>query len=125
MTDVSAAVQTDWRRVVEPYVGPDARRATIQVIITLGLLALSMSAMTFLLQQSLLLPALLLAIPTAGLLVRTFIFMHDCAHGSFYASRRVNDIVGYVTGVLTMTPFGQWRRDHALHHARCRPPGSV
>src|SRR3954470_17058348 len=61
--------------------------------------------------------ALLLALPTAGLIVRTFIFMHDCAHGSFYSSRVVNDIVGRVTGVLTLTPFGQWRRDHALHHA--------
>jgi omega-6 fatty acid desaturase (delta-12 desaturase) len=60
---------------------------------------------------------LLLALPTAGLLVRTFIFMHDCAHGSFFPSRRANDIVGFITGVLTLTPFAQWRRDHALHHA--------
>jgi len=29
----------------------------------------------------------------------------------------VSEIVGYVTGVLTLTPFDQWRRDHALHHA--------
>src|SRR3954470_8454440 len=61
--------------------------------------------------------ALLLALPTAGLLVRTFIFMHDCAHGSFFSSRAVNEAVGRVTGVLTLTPFAQWRRDHALHHA--------
>ena len=117
MTNASATVQTDWRRVVEPYVGPDARRATVQVIVTLGLLALSMAAMTVTFRQSMLPLTLLLALPTAGLLVRTFIFMHDCAHGSFFASRRANDLVGYATGVLTMTPFGQWRRDHALHHA--------
>jgi omega-6 fatty acid desaturase (delta-12 desaturase) len=54
---------------------------------------------------------------TAGFLVRTFIFMHDCAHGSLFPSRRVSDFVGYVTGVMTLTPFDQWRRDHALHHA--------
>ena len=53
----------------------------------------------------------------AGLLVKTFILMHDCAHGSLFASRRVTETVGFVTGVITMTPFGQWRRDHALHHA--------
>jgi omega-6 fatty acid desaturase (delta-12 desaturase) len=29
----------------------------------------------------------------------------------------MNDAVGFITGVLTMTPFLQWRRDHALHHA--------
>jgi omega-6 fatty acid desaturase (delta-12 desaturase) len=51
------------------------------------------------------------------LLVRTFIFMHDCAHGSFLPWKRASEIVGYITGVLTLTPFGQWRRDHALHHA--------
>jgi omega-6 fatty acid desaturase (delta-12 desaturase) len=58
-----------------------------------------------------------LIVPTAGLIVRTFIIMHDCAHGSFFASRRLNDVVGFVTGVLTLTPFVKWRRDHALHHA--------
>jgi omega-6 fatty acid desaturase (delta-12 desaturase) len=60
---------------------------------------------------------LLLALPTSGFLVRTFILMHDCSHGSFTPSQRVNEVVGFVTGVLTLTPFGQWRRDHALHHA--------
>jgi omega-6 fatty acid desaturase (delta-12 desaturase) len=43
--------------------------------------------------------------------------MHDCAHGSFFASRRLNDVVGFFTGVLTLTPFAKWRRDHAMHHA--------
>ena len=60
---------------------------------------------------------LLLALPAAGFLVRTFIIMHDCAHGSFLPSRRANEVIGFVTGVLTLTPFAQWRRDHALHHA--------
>jgi acyl-lipid omega-6 desaturase (Delta-12 desaturase) len=60
---------------------------------------------------------LLLALPAAGFLVRTFIIMHDCSHGSFFLSRRANEIVGFVTGVLTLTPFAHWRRDHALHHA--------
>jgi omega-6 fatty acid desaturase (delta-12 desaturase) len=60
---------------------------------------------------------LLLALPAAGFLVRTFIIMHDCSHGSFFPSRRANEIVGFVTGVLTLTPFVYWRRDHALHHA--------
>jgi omega-6 fatty acid desaturase (delta-12 desaturase) len=43
--------------------------------------------------------------------------MHDCAHNSFLPWRRVNDAVGSVTGALTLTPFAQWRRDHAIHHA--------
>jgi acyl-lipid omega-6 desaturase (Delta-12 desaturase) len=43
--------------------------------------------------------------------------MHDCAHGSFFASRRANDVIGWITGIITFTPYAQWRRDHALHHA--------
>jgi omega-6 fatty acid desaturase (delta-12 desaturase) len=106
----------DWRHVVEPYVGPNSRLALLQLATTLVPLAVSMWIIHALVAWSLAL-ALLAAIPTAGLLVRTFILMHDCAHGSFLASRRLNDAVGFVTGVLTMTPFAQWRRDHALHHA--------
>jgi omega-6 fatty acid desaturase (delta-12 desaturase) len=53
----------------------------------------------------------------AGLLVRVFIFFHDCCHGSFFASRRANRIFAYVTGVLTFTPFEAWWQPHARHHA--------
>jgi len=60
---------------------------------------------------------LALAIPTAGFLVRTFIIMHDCAHGSFLPWKRANTVIGWITGVLTLTPFSLWRHDHALHHA--------
>ena len=113
---LASPASADWRRAVEPYVGPNARRASLQLATTLIPLALSMWAIHALVTRSLL-AALLLALPTAGLLVRTFILMHDCAHSSFFASRRLNDTVGFITGVLTLTPFAQWRRDHALHHA--------
>ncbi len=106
----------DWRREVEPYIGSDARRASFQLVTTLGALALAMWA-SHALRQWTLLGALVLVLPIAGLLVRTFVLMHDCAHGSFFQSRKWNDAVGFVTGVLTLTPFAQWRRDHAIHHA--------
>ena len=60
---------------------------------------------------------LLLAFPAAGLLVRVFIIQHDCGHGSFFASRPLNDLVGRCMSVLTMAPYGLWRREHAQHHA--------
>jgi acyl-lipid omega-6 desaturase (Delta-12 desaturase) len=61
--------------------------------------------------------SLLLAIPAAGLLVRLFIFQHDCGHGSFFKSRAANDWVGRAISVLTLTPYGQWKQGHAIHHA--------
>lgn len=61
--------------------------------------------------------ALLLAIPTAGLLVRLFIIQHDCGHGSFFKSRAANNFLGRVICVLTFTPYGHWKQGHAIHHA--------
>lgn len=106
----------DWREVVEPYTGADGRRATWQLMTTLVPLLLLMWATHWVASISAPL-AFIFTLPLAGLLVRTFVLMHDCAHGSFFARRRLNDAVGFVTGVLTLTPFVQWRRDHALHHA--------
>ncbi len=60
---------------------------------------------------------LLLAIPTAGLLVRLFIIQHDCGHGSYFKSRAANDFVGRALSVLTLTPYTSWKQGHAAHHA--------
>jgi omega-6 fatty acid desaturase (delta-12 desaturase) len=60
---------------------------------------------------------LLLSLPAAGFLVRTFIVFHDCAHGAFLASKRANGRVGRVLGVFVLMPFARWRHDHAVHHA--------
>jgi omega-6 fatty acid desaturase (delta-12 desaturase) len=59
----------------------------------------------------------MLIVLAGALLVRVFILFHDCCHGSLFASRRVNTIVGYVTGILTFTPFHDWKYAHNLHHA--------
>ncbi len=60
---------------------------------------------------------LALAIPTGALLVRVFIIQHDCGHGSFFASKRANNLMGVFCSVLTLTPYANWRRQHAGHHA--------
>lgn len=61
--------------------------------------------------------ALALAVVTGGFLLRLFVIQHDCGHGSFFKSRRANDTIGRLISVLTLTPYGLWRRAHALHHA--------
>jgi acyl-lipid omega-6 desaturase (Delta-12 desaturase) len=35
----------------------------------------------------------------------------------FFPTRRANDWLGRTLGVLTLTPYGYWRRTHAAHHA--------
>lgn len=114
----SAPVAHDnsWKNVVARYQQTEVPRAIVELVTTL----LPLAALFTLMFYSLAFPywvTLLLAIPTAGFLVRTFIIMHDCSHSSFLPWRRANDIVGSITGALTLTPFAQWRRDHAIHHA--------
>jgi omega-6 fatty acid desaturase (delta-12 desaturase) len=79
-------------------------------------LALSV-AMVVTLRRGHLVATLALSGVAAAFLVRVFIIFHDCCHGSFFASRRANRIVGYAAGFLTLTPFDKWQRAHAEHHA--------
>jgi omega-6 fatty acid desaturase (delta-12 desaturase) len=102
--------------MVAEYQKPSGRRAAWQLTNTLGPYVVLWYLMYLSLQVSwwLTLP---LAVLAGGLLVRVFIIFHDCGHGSFFRSRRANDIVGTITGVLTFTPYYQWRWEHAIHHA--------
>src|SRR5690348_12749079 len=52
----------------------------------------------------------------AGFLVRIFIIQHDCGHGSFFRSRRANELIGRLCSLVTLTPYAFWRRQHARHH---------
>jgi omega-6 fatty acid desaturase (delta-12 desaturase) len=98
------------------YRGADTKRAILQIANTglplLGLIALMVwtSGWSYLV-------TLLIAIPAGGLLVRIFIIQHDCGHGSFLPNRWANDWVGRAMSVLTLAPYGLWRREHAIHHA--------
>ena len=105
-----------WREIVAPYARADQRRAVAQLLNT-GLPFLLLMAALLCGARShpgLTLP---LAAPAALLLVRLFAIQHDCGHGSFFASRRANDLLGRALGVLTLTPYAFWRRSHAIHHA--------
>lgn len=58
-----------------------------------------------------------LFVAAAGLLMtRVFIFFHDCTHGSFFKSPRANAVWGAIFGILTFTPYDDWRRAHGMHH---------
>ncbi len=98
------------------YRGAVPKLAAWQLATTLVPLALLVAGM-FATVQSAYWLTLLMAVPAAGLLVRVFIIQHDCGHGSFFASRQLNDFVGRLMSVLTMAPYGLWRREHAQHHA--------
>ena len=58
---------------------------------------------------------ILLAVPTAGFLVRIFIIQHDCGHGSFFRSKKINNRVGLLCSLFTWTPYFYWRKGHGIH----------
>jgi omega-6 fatty acid desaturase (delta-12 desaturase) len=60
---------------------------------------------------------LAIGVLASGFLLRTYIMFHDCSHGSFLPSRRANRWLGMGLGVIVLTPFLQWRHNHAKHHA--------
>jgi omega-6 fatty acid desaturase (delta-12 desaturase) len=98
------------------YREPNLRRALFELGVTAGALLLCWGLMWFSLAIGYWL-TLLLAVPTAGFLVRLFMIQHDCGHGAFFRQRMANDWIGRALGVLTLTPYDCWKRSHAIHHA--------
>lgn len=116
VSQVDISAQTTWQEIVARYQNPDPIRSWWQVINTLIPYFLLWALMVYSLRISYWL-TLLLAIPAAGFMVRTFIIFHDCGHGSFFRSKRANNWLGIITGILTFTPYYRWRHHHAIHHA--------
>ena len=112
----SATVTPHWQDLVKKYQVPDNWRSVWQIansvvpyVATWYLMYRSLSVSYWL--------TLLLAPLAAGFMTRIFIIFHDCGHGSFFKSSKANHIVGTVCGILTHTPYFQWTREHAIHHA--------
>jgi acyl-lipid omega-6 desaturase (Delta-12 desaturase) len=105
-----------WQAIVTKYEKPDLGRSIWEIVnsfcpffVLWGLMYWSLSVSYWL--------TLLLAPFTAGFLVRIFIILHDCGHGSFFKSVKANDVLGTIAGFVCFTPYLQWRRGHAIHHA--------
>ena len=107
-----------WRELIAPYQVPDVRRSLWQLANTLvPYLALQALLLLSVARSMSLWITLGLAVVTAAFTTRLFIIFHDCGHGSFFASRTANEIVGFITGVVSWAPPHRWWRDHNLHHA--------
>jgi acyl-lipid omega-6 desaturase (Delta-12 desaturase) len=112
----SATVTPHWQDLVKKYQFSDLWRSVWQIvnsvvpyIATWYLMYRSLSVSYWL--------TLALAPVAAGFMMRIFIIFHDCGHSSFFKSSKANHAVGTVCGILTHTPYFQWTREHAIHHA--------
>ncbi|MBL1430528.1 MAG: fatty acid desaturase [Robiginitomaculum sp.] len=109
-------VDRNWIPVLAGYWKPDMARSIWEIVISLVPFLAFWTASWAALSVSYWL-TLALIIPTAGFMVRLFLIQHDCGHGAFFKKRVLNDWVGRVLGVFSLTPYYVWRRSHALHHA--------
>ena len=108
--------QIEWRSLVTDFQKPSTRKGVWQILNSFGGLALSWSLMYLSLDVSYWL-TLMLAVVAGGFSIRIFIIQHDCGHGAFLKTRRSNDTVGIICGLITLTPYKYWRKKHAIHHA--------
>ncbi|MEK4626985.1 MAG: fatty acid desaturase [Solibacillus sp.] len=104
------------RKEVAPFAKSETRLSIQQLINTLLPLLLIWGAGYVLLPYSPWYTALCSVI-ASGFVVRTFIIFHDCTHGSFFKSKKANDIIGNISGILTSFPYEKWKREHTIHHA--------
>lgn len=105
-----------WKAIVAKYHRPSRLRSLWQLVNSVVPYVALWALMAWTIQYSYAL-TLLLSVPAAGFLVRIFIISHDCGHGAFFESSRLNNVVGAITGFLCCTPYYYWKHEHALHHA--------
>ena len=106
----------EWTRRLISYRNPVPARSLFELAVTAipfaALFALSWAALSVSPWIS-----VALSLANAAFVLRMFMIQHDCGHGAFFRNRRWNDWVGRIIGVLTLTPYGVWRKTHAVHHA--------
>jgi hypothetical protein len=103
---------------LKAYEGGDNRKAVIQLITTLSLYLAFITGMFAMVLSGL--PywmVLIAALPAGGLHMKIFVIMHDCGHNAYLTSTRGMRIVGRICAVITFTPYYDWLRAHAIHHA--------
>jgi acyl-lipid omega-6 desaturase (Delta-12 desaturase) len=110
------AKKLPWQQAVASFQRPDLRQSFFQILTSIPpyfifwYLAYRSLSVSYPL-------TLLFAFFAALFGLRVFIIFHDCGHGSFFQSKKANDFVGVITGIITFTPYFAWRHAHAIHHA--------
>lgn len=108
----------EWQARLKPFAQADHKKVIWQIINTLVPYVALLLGIFY--AGSLGVGFLWLILPTviaAGLMVRIFIFFHDCTHGSFTASHQWNDFLGNIFSFFVFTPYVHWKVEHSRHHS--------
>jgi len=105
----------NWKDIVKRYHKPDWKKATMQIITSFGPYLALWVLMYFSLRWSIWL-TILLGMLNAFFLVRIFIIQHDCGHQSFFKSKGLNNVIGFICSFFSFIPYKYWARVHNFHH---------
>ena len=103
-------------QIIQRYARPHSGKAWWQVLSTVLPLALLWYGV--MLGDDAAWPlALLCCVLMCLLLLRVFVLMHECGHGSLFASARLNRLWGFIFGVISGMPQYVWSQRHHFHHS--------
>ena len=104
------------RTIVDQHIEADNVRGFAQVLTTLAPLAALWYAVALSAGVSYWLSAAV-TLPMSLFVLRAFLLMHDCGHGSLFRTARLNKAFGFIFGVVWGMPQYVWSQHHAFHHA--------
>ena len=104
------------RQIIERHVRPSDRKGGTMVLTTLLPLAALFYAAVEAADLSYGLSAVVV-LAISLFLIRAFVLMHECGHGSLFRSGRLNRAFGFLLGVIAGMPQYVWARHHHHHHA--------
>src|SRR2546423_4147097 len=104
------------RTIVDQHIEADNVRGFAQVLTTLVPLAALWYAAALSAGVSYWLTAAV-TLAMSLFVLRAFLLMHDCGHGSLFRSARLNKAFGFIFGVVWGMPQYVWSQHHAFHHA--------
>ena len=115
MTDI-AAIKARKRTIIQAHARPDDRSGFLAAAATLLPLAALWYLAAVSVEVSYWLTAAVVVLMTLFLL-RVFVLMHECGHGSLFRTAGLNKVFGFVFGVLSGMPQYVWSKHHMFHHS--------
>jgi acyl-lipid omega-6 desaturase (Delta-12 desaturase) len=112
----SAGAKQQERTLISRHYRADNVKGLAQVLTTLASLAFLWYVVALSADVSLWLTAAVTLLMILFLL-RAFVLMHECGHGSLFRSARLNRAFGFLFGIVSGMPQFVWSRHHAYHHA--------
>lgn len=104
------------RAFTHNYVAKDDRRALLSYGATYGLYFAALALGIWAAVQGNYWIAAPMSLLVALCSVRLYVIQHDCGHGSFFTTRRKNEIAGVGLSLASLSPFYTMRYNHDMHH---------